>query len=115
MSADKVDGDTRGSDTEVDVANATYETLNPLLGEIFRIEVEDGNPLEMKLIEVEEQGTPEAPEGRKPFSILFRGDKDILLPQAIYHLKHPKTGALPIFIVPVGPDEDGMRYEAVFS
>ncbi len=28
---------------------------------------------------------------------------------------HPQLGAFDLFIVPLGPDDEGMRYEAVIS
>ena len=55
------------------------------------------------------------PGGRKPFSLIFRGPAQPLLPQAIYDFEHPIHGVIPIFIVPLGTDADGVTYEAVFS
>jgi hypothetical protein len=52
---------------------------------------------------------------REPFSLLFVGPPDPVLPQATYLLGHPALGELPIFLVPVGRDADGARYEAVFA
>jgi hypothetical protein len=37
------------------------------------------------------------------------------VPQGIYKLENEKLGALEIFLVPIGPDEKGMRYEAIFN
>lgn len=57
-----------------------------------------------------------APAGRRaPFSLVFRGPRTPVLPQAIYPFQHPTLGTLEIFIVPIGPDAGGMRYEAVFT
>lgn len=55
------------------------------------------------------------PGMRKPFSLIFTGPPDIILPQHIYHLDHPSMGRLDIFIVPIGRDAEGTQYEAVFS
>jgi hypothetical protein len=52
---------------------------------------------------------------RDPFSLLFVGPTDPPLAQATYLLAHPAFGELPIFLVPVGRDADGVRYEAVFA
>jgi hypothetical protein len=57
--------------------------------------------------------TPGAP--REPFSLLFVGPADPLLPQATFLLTHPTLGELPVFLVPVGQDAGGVRYEAVFA
>jgi hypothetical protein len=57
-----------------------------------------------------------APGDREPFSLLFRAmAAEFHLPQGMYRLEHEKFGALDIFLVPVGPDEKGMRLEAVFN
>jgi hypothetical protein len=37
------------------------------------------------------------------------------LPQRIYRLEHAALDPLEIFIVPIGPDAEGMRYQAVFT
>jgi hypothetical protein len=55
------------------------------------------------------------PGGRKPFSLIFRGPAQPLLPQAMYDFEHPLHGVTPIFIVPLAADADGVTYEAVFS
>jgi len=49
------------------------------------------------------------------FSLLFRGPISPFFPQAIYRLHHEKLGTMDLFLVPMGPDRDGMRYEAVFN
>jgi hypothetical protein len=52
---------------------------------------------------------------RAPFSVLFHGPLQPILPQAIYRLENKRLGALELFIVPLGPKQDAMRYEAVFG
>lgn len=49
------------------------------------------------------------------FSLLFRGPLAPVLPQRIYHLKHDTLGSVEIFLVPLGPDGEGMQYEAIFN
>jgi hypothetical protein len=46
---------------------------------------------------------------------VFRGPQDVSLPQRIYRVEHAGIGAFEIFLVPIGPDEGGHRYEAVFT
>jgi hypothetical protein len=53
--------------------------------------------------------------GRGPFSVIFRGPEEPILPQAIYRVSHKKLGELDLFLVPLGPDREGVRYEAVFT
>jgi hypothetical protein len=33
----------------------------------------------------------------------------------MYRLEHPELGVLDIFLVPLGPEEGRMRYEAIFG
>src|SRR5512139_2233351 len=53
--------------------------------------------------------------GRAPFSLIFHGPAAPLLPQGIYRLEQQETGEREIFLVPLGPGSNGMRYEAVFT
>lgn len=55
------------------------------------------------------------PAGREAFSVLFGGPPGPALPQAIYRIEHELLGDLDLFLVPLGPDADGQRYEAVFT
>jgi hypothetical protein len=50
---------------------------------------------------------------RDAFSVLFRSGAQC--PQGIYTVHHPTLGEQPLFLVPLGPDGEGMLYEAVFS
>lgn len=84
------------------------------IGEEFRIHVSESAVVEAVLAEVSEHGAP-AVGLRPPFTLLFRGPRDAILPQRIYPVEHAGLGTIEIFLVTVGPDADGMRYEAVFS
>ena len=50
-----------------------------------------------------------------PFSLLFRSTAKSYAPQGTYRVTHEQLGALDIFIVPLGPDQHGMRYEVIFT
>jgi hypothetical protein len=80
----------------------------------FRIRLEGMEPLETELIEVTELGEA-APGRRRAFSLIFRGPRQIVLPQRIYSLEHEVMGVFDLFLVPIGPDQAGMRYEAIFT
>jgi hypothetical protein len=71
----------------------------------------------LELVEIEDLGTESAAEasGRQPFSLIFCELARAYLPQQIYSLEHPILGRLDIFLVPIGPDRRGMRYQAVFT
>ena len=96
----------------------TAADFRPLLEQVFELHSPAGQTLSLTLFEVSElgrlpEGAPVA--GRRPFSLLFRSPGPGYLPQAIYLLAHPQMEALEIFLVPLGPDGQGMRYQAIFS
>lgn len=84
-----------------------------------------GSPatIETELVEVTEHGTSAPGSFRAPFSVLFHGPLQPVLPQGSYRVEHEQLGTLELFIVPVGPDEPSvpgqvptaMCYEAVFG
>jgi hypothetical protein len=55
------------------------------------------------------------PGSRGPFSLIFRGPAEPMLPQATHNIEHPQLGPLDIFIVPIGKDGHGVLYQAIFS
>ncbi len=85
----------------------------PHLGKAFGLGGPAGG-IDLVLVEASPAGAARAGH-RAPFSLVFRGARTPVLPQAIYPFQHPTLGTLDIFIVPIGPDAEGMRYEAVFT
>ena len=89
------------------------------VGEDFRITLDGATRMEVRLITVtpapDGWATPAPIAGRRPFSVVFRAPPGMPLPQRIYRLEHDELGTLDMFLVPIGPDADGMCYEAVFS
>lgn len=49
------------------------------------------------------------------FSLIFRGPLQPFLMQGMQVLKHPDFGMSEIFLVPIGKDQIGYFYEAVFN
>lgn len=97
----------------------TTATFAPLVGQVFRAVPAQGDPLDLVLSSCEEAGFA-VPAGlgavdRTPFSLLFHAADGRHAPQQIFTVQHPELGELPLFLVPLGPDERGMRYEAVIS
>lgn len=90
----------------------TLETFAPLVGSGFRLHA-PGGPIDLVLAEA--TGLPPRPRSRLPFALLFRQPAGVLVPQQAYPVDHPDLGAFELFIVPLGPDAEGMRYEAVFG
>jgi hypothetical protein len=97
----------------------TAESFAQVVGETFALDAGDAGRLELELLE-SRLHDPDAPAAdasgkRAPFSVLFRGPVEPVLPQRIYHLEHSSVGAIEIFIVPVARDVSGTTYEAVFG
>ena len=92
----------------------TLATFKERVGDTFRVS-ESAGVLELELIEATAGIARPHAGGRVPFSILFRGPLEPVLPQGIYPFEHDQLGAFELFIVPLGPDEDSMQYEAVFG
>jgi hypothetical protein len=97
----------------------THDDFSGRLGDPFEVTVDDGPALTLVLAESslgEELGGP-GPEGqeRLQFSLTFRGPATPFLPQGTYELSHAELGELPLFLVPLGPQDDDMRYEAAFA
>lgn len=92
------------------------ERFAPLVGQTFAVGHESdagwvGPDLELVAVQALRPHSRRA----EPFSLLFRGPRQPILPQSIYDLAHPDLGTLKIFLVPVQPSGDGAEYEAIFN
>ena len=84
------------------------------LGEEFRIHYGGEQPLAVRLSEVTDlRANPGI--ARAPFSLLLHGSKEGWLRQGLYAIEHPRMGRAELFIVPLGNDAQGMRYEIIFG
>lgn len=92
----------------------TLNDFSPLQGGHFELNVGDQGLLALSLIEANAL-TPHLSAVRAPFSLVFEGPAQPLLPQATYGMTHPSLGPLDIFLVPVARSPAGIRYEAVFN
>jgi hypothetical protein len=94
----------------------TIATFEGRLGERFRMWVDGDTAVEAELIGAESLVAPrEGPGTRAPFSIVFLGPTEPVFPQRIYRFEHEELGEFDLFVVPIGQDEIGTSYEAVFS
>jgi hypothetical protein len=92
----------------------TYEAFAKLVNQRFSL-LHDSGKLEVELIECKTLSAHAGAAHGKPFSLIFRAPAKPLLPQRIYRFDFGEAGSSDIFIVPIGPDDVGMRYEAVFN
>lgn len=88
-------------------------------GSAFVLDLGAAGTVELVLVAVTPytaDGTLEDPGGeRRSFSLIFRGPPEPQLAQATIPLRHATLGTMEIFVVPIGRDADGVRYEAVFG
>ena len=97
----------------------TATSFAPAVGETFVLDAGDAGQLELELLEAslhDPSAPAEDPSGeRAPFTLVFRGPTEPVLPQSIYRIEHESVGPLEIFIVPIAQDAAGTTYEAVFG
>jgi hypothetical protein len=93
----------------------TLQTFSVHVDEDFAIALLDGGELTARLIEATSRGVSPAEGLRAPFSIIFRGPAEPTLPQGVHRVRHDAIGSFELFLVPIEPDADGPRYEAVFG
>jgi hypothetical protein len=94
----------------------TAEDFSQHVGTKFGVRVEAPRPLELELTSVKTYDPLPADERRlERFSLYFLGPPDMMLQQGTYPLVHPSIGEHLLFIVPIGRDDEGFRYEVVFN
>lgn len=103
-----------------DLGSLTAADFAEQLTTVFRLQT-GAETLPIELVEVRratyaDDPAAVAPAGRRePFNLLFRGPRSPYARQGTHRLEHDRLGTLEIFLVPLGPDATGMRYEAVFT
>lgn len=97
-------------------ARPTAEDFRQHVGTRFGVRLDTPRPVELELTEVADYN-PQASEAAnmERFSLFFQGPGDIMLNQGTFTLEHPSMGELMLFMVPIGRDPEGFRYEVVFN
>jgi hypothetical protein len=101
-------------DTPLD--SLTYQSFVPHLGEAFAVQFGPGRTVLLALNAATElpPASPRSPQGER-FSLIFYGPRSPYLQQGTYAFSHSVLGSFPLFIVPIGTDEDHLHYQAVFN
>lgn len=89
-----------------------HGTYVPLVGSTFDIRRPDGDDVAVELVDATalHGGRGEC------FSLVFRGPAESPLDQRTYRVEHRALGAFPLFLVPLGPREDGgLAFEAIIN
>lgn len=90
-------------------------TFSQCMNQVFHADV-GSCEVRMTLIDMKRHNFPKYPGmSREPFSLIFKSESQVILPQKIYMMNNKSIGKLGIFIVPVGRDTGGIIYEAVFN
>jgi hypothetical protein len=97
-------------------AELTQEEFSRHLNTKFRINAETPQPVELELTGVlGYRPEPNEQQGMERFSAVFSGPPDVFLSQGVYALTHEQMGDIQLFLVPLGSEERGFNYEAVFN
>lgn len=91
-----------------DFARVTNQEFDVIVGEAT---------MTMTLISMEPFQSPQT-AFRQAFSLIFKSTSLVVLPQRIYQMRNrhlPDAEKVGVFIVPIGRDPDGIRYQAVFN
>lgn len=88
--------------------NLNFDLMTKHVNDIFEITIDSKN-IKLSLIGAEMTNSANS------FSLVFRGPVATVLNQGTYQFTHNSLGEFNIFIVPIDPDEEGQRYEAIFN
>ncbi len=91
-----------------------HDTFAPLVGQRFTLASPIGL-LELQLNAVCKLGQRHAGATREPFSLVFRGQHGLRLPQGVYRFGHASLGELEIFITQLADQSSGADFEAIFT
>ena len=90
-----------------------YEYFAPHFETIFEIEYQPETRLAVRLSDA--TMFPQVTATGHAFRLLFQSELREYLPQGNYRFFHESLGELILFMVPLGPNEHGMRYEVIFN
>ncbi len=110
------------------LSKLSLEAFTPCLHQTFQVTVSEGHVITFELIEVKPLSpsaplsaqswgrASEVPIRQEPFSLIFRGPLNPLLPQKLYRLEHPELGPIEgLFFVPLDTDSRGVYYESIVN
>ena len=91
------------------------DSFKTLLNQQLQIQFAPNVLMHAELIEVKAMEFKDQPN-RKSFSILLRtAQKGEYYQQGTFKVTHTHLGEHMLFMVPIGPDDKGMCYEAMFN
>lgn len=94
----------------------TIDRFLPHVGEVFHVVLEDARELPILLTEIARLATEGSRRRtREPFSLVFHAAPGSQLEQQVYRIERPGMEPFDCFLVPIGPDQHGMRFEAIYT
>jgi hypothetical protein len=96
----------------MDLKDVRLEHFAALVGETFRIELDEATAVGLELAEATKAAGDRSDSA---FSVVFKGPRERRLEQRIYDVQHAGLGTLSIFLVPIAERPDGYLYEAIFT
>lgn len=90
----------------------TLQVFTEYVNRTFQVEIPGAEPISLELYDVMEMSGSAEMEG---FAVLFRGPRDVFLRQGRYVLEEPQFGRVELFLTAIGPDDQGMCYQAPFN
>lgn len=96
----------------IDMKKFSQDSFKKALNSRFTLRLKEGGDITLELVhvsDIKDQGRFES------YAIEFIGPKEKFLEQSTYELTHDVLGTHAIFLVPVGEQERGFEYEAIFS
>jgi hypothetical protein len=98
----------------MNLATVRREEFAGCLDQDFDIVFPDGI-LPARLIDAKPWGPDQPANIRQPFTLTFRVDRPLRLPQGTYKMRNANLGEMEIFLVQVSADANSSTLEAVFN
>jgi hypothetical protein len=93
----------------------TIDWFLPHVGEVFHV-AEESRVVPILLSEISRLVTDRSSRRRRePFSLVFHASRESRLEQQIYRIEKPGMEPFDCFLVPIGLDAHGMRFEAIYT
>ncbi len=106
--------------SESSLDNLTYASCLEALNTKFNIKLGNSGSVELALVEVKQATSQnEDPGSTRPvsevLSLMLLGPLQPVLPQNTYEISHERFGEQLLFIVPIGRDTQGVKYEILIN
>lgn len=101
------------------IKDCFLEQFTPYVNDTFEIVLGSDKSVKASLIKAAPVGTPDkigsGLVGTPVFSLVFRVPNNSKLANQMFDIKHAVLGTLPLFLVEIGWDTQGVKYETIFT